>query len=126
MLCFPLTADVDTPGVRPSGDSISNIPQILEGWHHRSLSAQVDASTDAFPKHRKAATSSGGLGGQGGSGGGLGHHQRARSFIQKPDGSISAMSKYDVTDVKSYLLCIQLILMKLYLLRRSTFGDGST
>ena len=83
---YSSTDNVETPGIRPSGDSISNIPQVLEGWHHRSLSAQADSvkDTDVFPRHRKPATE--GVGG-------LGNHHRARSFIEKPDGSITALSK---------------------------------
>ena len=55
---YSSTDNVETPGIRPSGDSISNIPQVLEGWHHRSLSAQADSvkDTDVFPRHRKSAT----------------------------------------------------------------------
>lgn len=77
--------------MRPSGDSITNIPEVLKGWHRRSLSAQVDSVNDTQqgPRHRKTTTTGGDRGG----GGGLGHHNRARSFIEKPDGSITALSK---------------------------------
>ena len=85
------TDNVESAGVRPSGDSISNIPQMLEGWHHRSFSAQMEYAKEITPVHRKSMTMSTGPG-RSKSAGGLGH-QRARSFVQAADGSITAMSE---------------------------------
>mmetsp|Transcript_13997 Transcript_13997/g.25314 ORF Transcript_13997/g.25314 Transcript_13997/m.25314 type:complete len:698 (+) Transcript_13997:90-2183(+) len=83
-------------GVRPSGASISTVPLALEGWHNRSLSAQADSSDDVAPSHRRAATAVDKLSMSGSAGGGLGHHQRARSFIEAPDGSISALTPLEM------------------------------
>mmetsp|Transcript_11702 Transcript_11702/g.28761 ORF Transcript_11702/g.28761 Transcript_11702/m.28761 type:complete len:698 (-) Transcript_11702:140-2233(-) len=93
---FSRFGDVETAGVRPSGDSIANIPQVmLEGWHQRSLSAQVDSASELYPRQRQTiATSS--LGNINGESGGLGGHQRARSFIQAADGSYSALTPLEM------------------------------
>lgn len=85
---------IDRPGVRPSGDSIGNIPQVLEGWHRRSMSAQADSDDRPMARHRKTATTTApGAGDGGAAGGGLGGHQRARSFMEMADGSMAAFSE---------------------------------
>ena len=85
---------IDRPGVRPSGDSIGNIPQVLEGWHRRSMSAQADSDDRPMARHRKTATTTTpGAGDGGAAGGGLGGHQRARSFMEMADGSMAAFSE---------------------------------
>mmetsp|Transcript_29505 Transcript_29505/g.50235 ORF Transcript_29505/g.50235 Transcript_29505/m.50235 type:complete len:686 (+) Transcript_29505:58-2115(+) len=83
-----------TGGVRPSSDSIGNIPAALEGWHRRSMSAQANSANEvAFPRHKKT----GSIGVSGGDGGGeMGQHQRARSFMEAPDGTISALTPLEM------------------------------
>mmetsp|Transcript_39112 Transcript_39112/g.84338 ORF Transcript_39112/g.84338 Transcript_39112/m.84338 type:complete len:695 (+) Transcript_39112:137-2221(+) len=88
--------EVGNIGVRPSGASISTVPLALEGWHNRSLSAQADSSDDVVRSHRRAATAVDKLSMSGSAGGGLGHHQRARSFMEAPDGSISALTPLEM------------------------------
>ncbi len=75
--------------MRPSGDSISNIPQVLVPRHRHTLSAGVAAATDPIHKRHKKTATVGGMG-----------HARAPSFMQAPDGSISSMSESDLS-----LLC---------------------
>ena len=78
--------EVERAGVRPSRESIGNIPQVLEGWHNRSMNAKVDSAGALFPRHRKTTSGTGGLG----------PGQRARSFMQAPDGSISALTPLEM------------------------------
>jgi len=80
-----ITDNIETAGVRPSGDSIADIPAVLKGYHHRSLSAQVDSVKDSNtgPRHRKNAASTG-------------IARNARSFIEKPDGSITALTPLEM------------------------------
>ncbi len=81
-ISFHSTADIEGSGVRLSGDSISDIPQVLVPRHRHTLSAGVAAATDPmYKRHKKTAT----VGGMG--------HARAPSFMQAPDGSISSMSE---------------------------------
>ena len=64
--------DVESPGVRPSRNSIGNIPQELTSWHKRSFSAQVDHSS-SMPRSRITTTSGGALDAlSGGGGNGIG------------------------------------------------------
>jgi hypothetical protein len=82
IISFHSTANIEGSGVRPSGDSISDIPQVLVPRHRHTLSAGVAAATDPmYKRHKKTAT----VGGMG--------HARAPSFMQAPDGSISSMSE---------------------------------
>ena len=82
IISFHSTADIEGSGVRLSGDSISDIPQVLVPRHRHTLSAGVAAATDPmYKRHKKTAT----VGGMG--------HARAPSFMQAPDGSISSMSE---------------------------------
>jgi hypothetical protein len=75
-------ADIEGIGVRPSGNSISNIPQVLVPRHRHTLSAGVAAATEPIHKRHKKTATVGGIG-----------HARAPSFMQGPDGSISSMSE---------------------------------
>lgn len=79
---FHFTADIEAIGVRPSGESISNIPQVLVPRHRHTLSAGVAAATEPIHKRHKKTATVGGMG-----------HARAPSFMQAPDGSISSMSE---------------------------------
>ena len=62
----------------PAGDSITDIPQLLER-HKRSISTQVERSGEIG--HRKTATDIGGYRPSH-----AGPHQRVRSFVEFPDG----------------------------------------
>ncbi len=73
--------DVETPGIKPSGDSISNIPAVLEG-HRPSMSAQADAAENTLSPHHKRG-SSGQLG-------------RSRSFVQNLDGTMVSMTPVEM------------------------------
>ncbi|KAL7533654.1 hypothetical protein ACHAXR_005368 [Thalassiosira sp. AJA248-18] len=54
------------------------------------MSAQADSANDVLPKHRKTVTVGSG------SSGGLGHHHRARSFIEQADGHITALTPLEM------------------------------
>ena len=71
--------DVETSGVKPSGDSISNIPLVLEGWNRKSMSAQADA----IPLNDKKGQSTG-------------QRARARSFVQNIDGTMVSMTPVEM------------------------------
>mmetsp|Transcript_30702 Transcript_30702/g.61673 ORF Transcript_30702/g.61673 Transcript_30702/m.61673 type:complete len:679 (-) Transcript_30702:176-2212(-) len=71
--------DVETSGVKPSGDSISNIPLVLEGWNRKSMSAQADA----IPLNGKKGQSTG-------------QRARARSFVQNIDGTMVSMTPVEM------------------------------
>ena len=75
--------DVETVGVKPSGDSISDIPLVLEEWHRRSISNQADVAEKSLNLH-KSRKSTGQLG--------LGS-RRARSFVQNLDGTMQQMTR---------------------------------
>ena len=68
--------DVETSGVKPSGDSISNIPAVLEG-HRPSMSAQADALQDG----KRQST---------------GLRNRSRSFVQNIDGTMVSMTPLEM------------------------------
>ena len=81
--------DVETSGVKPSGDSISNIPQVLEEWHRRSISNQADVADQSVNNFlHKSRKSTGQLG--------LGGSRRARSFVQNLDGSMTQMTPLEM------------------------------
>jgi len=80
--------DVETSGVKPSGDSISNIPQVLEEWHRRSISNQADVADQSVNFLHKSRKSTGQLG--------LGGSRRARSFVQNLDGSMTQMTPLEM------------------------------
>lgn len=80
--------DVETSGVKPSGDSISNIPLVLEDWHRRSMSAQADAVSKTFTPQHKKGKSTGQLG--------LTQRNRARSFVQNIDGTMVSMTPVEM------------------------------
>jgi len=81
--------DVESEGIKPSGDSISNIPQLLVPWHKRSISAQVERPGEIG--HRKTATDIGGYRSTQ-----AGSHQRARSFVEFPDGRVSDLTPLEM------------------------------
>eukprot|EP00970_Alexandrium_tamarense_P014127 scaffold3895_cov97-Alexandrium_tamarense.AAC.1 len=91
--------DVPSSGVRPSGDSITNIPLALEQWHKRSISNQSEVARDILPRRRsgkhRTAKSTGHTGVDVG-GGSIQGHQRVRSFMQTVDGSISALTPIEM------------------------------
>ena len=91
--------DVPSSGVRPSGDSITNIPLALEQWHKRSISNQSEVARDILPRRRsgkhRTAKSTGHIGVDVG-GGSIQGHQRVRSFMQTVDGSISALTPIEM------------------------------
>eukprot|EP00970_Alexandrium_tamarense_P012913 scaffold3159_cov191-Alexandrium_tamarense.AAC.1 len=91
--------DVPSSGVRPSGDSITNIPLALEQWHRRSISNQSEVARDILPRRRsgkhRTAKSTGHIGVDVG-GGSIQGHQRVRSFMQTVDGSISALTPIEM------------------------------
>ena len=72
--------DVETPGIKPSGDSINNIPMVLEG-HRPSMSAQADA----IPLQDRKGQSSG-------------QRNRARSFsfVENIDGTMVSMTPVEM------------------------------
>ena len=81
--------DVETSGVKPSGDSISNIPLVLEEWHRRSMSSQADAAGKSLSSHQRKRQSTGQLG--------LGsRHRNARSFVQNIDGTMVSMTPVEM------------------------------
>jgi len=85
--------DVESEGIKPSEDSISNIPQVLENWHKRSMFSQAEHSNEIIGGHRRSLSDSGGTTNPSSQAGG---HQRARSFVQFPDGSVSALTPLDM------------------------------
>lgn len=83
------SADIEATGVRPSGGSISNIPQVLIPRHRKSLSASLASVTSLNAETRRhqriASVGGGGIG-----------HARVPSFMQAPDGSISSMTPLEM------------------------------
>ena len=73
--------DVETSGVKPSGDSISNIPMVLEDWHRRSMSAKAD---DIPLQDNKGQST------------GLRNRARARSFVENIDGTMVSMTPVEM------------------------------
>ena len=71
--------DVETSGVKPSGDSITNIPLVLEDYHRRTMADQSDAADN-----------------QKGSSGDLTQRSRARSFVQNIDGTMVSMTPVEM------------------------------
>lgn len=73
--------------MRPSGGSISNIPQVLIPRHRKSLSASLASVTslNAESRRHQRMASVGGIG-----------HARVPSFMQAPDGSISSMTPLEM------------------------------
>lgn len=73
--------------MRPSGGSISNIPQVLIPRHRKSLSASLASVTslNAESRRHQRIASVGGIG-----------HARVPSFMQAPDGSISSMTPLEM------------------------------
>ena len=81
------SADIEATGVRPSGGSMSNIPQVLIPRHRKSLSASRASVTslNAETRRHQRIASVGGIG-----------HARVPSFMQAPDGSISSMTPLEM------------------------------
>jgi len=96
VISFHSAADIEGSGVRPSGDSISNIPQVLVPRHRHTLSAGVAAATEPMYKRHKKTSTVGGMG-----------HARAPSFMQAPDGSISSMSEFVLSLMYSILSIVR-------------------
>jgi len=78
--------NVVSAGVKPSGDSISDIPLVLEQWHRRSISSQADAAGKGLSLHKSRKTT-----GQIGLG-----SRRARSFVQNLDGTMVPMTPLEM------------------------------
>ena len=88
-IAFFAAADAEAgKGVKPLGDNIKGIPKELEGWNRHPFPHE--------PTGYRRTTTAGELGRA--STGGLGHHHRARSFVETPDGRLSALSESPPTD----------------------------
>jgi hypothetical protein len=92
VISFHSVAGIEASGVRPSGDSISNIPQVLVPRHRHSLSAGVAAAMEPIHMRHKKRATVGGIG-----------HARAPSFMQALDGSIYSMSESSLSLLYSIL-----------------------